>query len=107
MSADIDDLDINQLKELAKKAEALIEQRQQQQIEEAYNQIVNIAQKIGMSLEELIEYGQHSTTTTKRTVAPRYRNPNDPTQTWTGRGKKPRWVIEALENGKTLEDLMI
>jgi DNA-binding protein H-NS len=28
-------------------------------------------------------------------VAPKYRNPKDPSQTWTGRGRRPKWIVEA------------
>ena len=38
---------------------------------------------------------------------PKYRNPADPKQTWTGKGKKPKWVTELLSQGKTLEELLI
>ena len=41
------------------------------------------------------------------TVAPKYANPTDPTMTWTGRGRKPRWVQENLESGKQMDDLLI
>lgn len=34
-----------------------------------------------------------------------YTNPSDPAQTWTGRGRKPQWVAEHLQNGGNLEDL--
>jgi hypothetical protein len=36
---------------------------------------------------------------------PRYRNPNNPSQTWSGRGAEPRWVLEALSLGLSLSDL--
>ena len=39
--------------------------------------------------------------------AAKYANPANPEQTWTGRGRKPNWVIEALDNGKSIEDLAI
>ena len=39
-------------------------------------------------------------------VLPKYRNPDDPWQTWTGRGKAPLWVNKMLTAGKTLDDLM-
>jgi DNA-binding protein H-NS len=39
-------------------------------------------------------------------VAPKYRDPASG-KTWTGRGLKPKWVTEALESGKTLDDLAI
>jgi DNA-binding protein H-NS len=36
-------------------------------------------------------------------VAPKYRNPDNPDQTWAGRGLKPRWLAAALKAGKKLE----
>jgi DNA-binding protein H-NS len=40
-------------------------------------------------------------------VAPKYRNPADPSQTWAGRGQPPRWLAAELKNGKKLEDYRI
>jgi DNA-binding protein H-NS len=40
-------------------------------------------------------------------VAPKYRNPEDPSETWAGRGLKPRWISAALKAGKKLEDFAI
>ena len=28
-------------------------------------------------------------------IPPKYRNPKDPSQTWTGRGRRPNWIVEA------------
>ena len=39
--------------------------------------------------------------------APRYRNPENPEQTWSGRGRRPRWVHEAEAAGRSLDDLRI
>lgn len=39
--------------------------------------------------------------------APRYRNPENPEQTWSGRGRRPRWVHEAEAAGRRLEDMRI
>ncbi|MVW60028.1 H-NS histone family protein [Massilia sp. NEAU-DD11] len=41
------------------------------------------------------------------TAAPRYRNPADSGQTWTGRGRQPRWIAEALASGRSLDDFKI
>lgn len=46
-------------------------------------------------------------TSAGRKVAPKYRNPNDATQTWTGRGKAPLWFGALISSGKTREDLLI
>ena len=41
------------------------------------------------------------------TVLPKYRNPERPSETWTGRGKKPRWVTAQLSSGKQIDDFLI
>jgi DNA-binding protein H-NS len=40
-------------------------------------------------------------------VPPKYRNPKDPSETWTGRGKRPRWLAQALLAGDKIEDFVI
>ena len=40
-------------------------------------------------------------------VAPKYRNPADPSQTWAGRGQQPKWLASQLGGGKRLEDFLI
>lgn len=108
MSTNIDNLDINQLQALKEQADALIEKKQRENVDSAYQQILDIAKSVGFTLDELIEHGrQGKKSTVKRTVAPRYRDPANAEQTWTGRGKQPRWVVDALAAGKTLEDLLI
>jgi DNA-binding protein H-NS len=40
-------------------------------------------------------------------VSPKYRNPNQPTETWSGRGKQPRWLVAQLRLGKRIDDFRI
>jgi DNA-binding protein H-NS len=40
-------------------------------------------------------------------VAPKYRNPDNPAETWAGRGLRPRWLAAAIKGGKKLEDFAI
>jgi DNA-binding protein H-NS len=40
-------------------------------------------------------------------VAPKYRNPENPSETWAGRGLRPRWLVAAMKGGKKLEDFAI
>jgi len=62
----------------------------------------------------LRELGQ-SVTSTKRSharrpypqVFPKYRNPNQLSETWAGRGKQPRWLTAQLKSGKKLDDFRI
>jgi len=52
--------------------------------------------KLAQSYRQLSERG-----------GPVYRNPSNSAETWTGRGRQPRWVRDALANGARLEDLVI
>jgi DNA-binding protein H-NS len=40
-------------------------------------------------------------------VFPKYRNPVEPHDTWSGRGKQPRWLVSALKSGKSIKDFEI
>ena len=40
-------------------------------------------------------------------VFPKYRNPHTPSETWSGRGKQPRWLAAAIKAGRKIEDFKI
>jgi DNA-binding protein H-NS len=40
-------------------------------------------------------------------VLPKYCNPSAPDETWSGRGKQPRWLVAALQSGHRLEEFRI
>ena len=40
-------------------------------------------------------------------VLPKYQNPTDPSETWAGRGKQPRWLTSELKAGKKIDDFLI
>ncbi|KQW22228.1 histidinol phosphate phosphatase [Afipia sp. Root123D2] len=40
-------------------------------------------------------------------VLPKYRNPSSPSETWSGRGKTPRWLVVALKTGRKIDDFKI
>src|SRR5262245_34214576 len=51
--------------------------------------------------------GKRSAGDGRATVAPKYRNPNNPSQTWAGRGVKPRWMQALIAQGSTMEEFRI
>ncbi|GHF64147.1 H-NS histone family protein [Seohaeicola zhoushanensis] len=65
--------------------------------------------KFGFSLGELGVSGNKRGTARDRRAksSPKYRNPADPKQTWTGMGRKPQWIHEAIANGTDLSTLEI
>jgi DNA-binding protein H-NS len=42
-----------------------------------------------------------------RRVFPKYQNPAHPDETWSGRGRKPRWLMAQLRSGRKLDDFLI
>ena len=40
-------------------------------------------------------------------VTPKYCNPDQPSETWAGRGKRPRWLVKQLKSGRRVEDFRI
>ncbi|HJF27246.1 H-NS histone family protein [Acinetobacter bohemicus] len=108
MMPDITNLSVEQLKRLQAEAEALIASKKDQEIEEAYRQVLEIAEKVGLSIEQLIEFGASKRKkTSRKSVEPRYRSKSNTADTWTGRGKQPRWLVAELEKGAKLEDFLI
>jgi DNA-binding protein H-NS len=83
----------------AQKALKTVDTRRRSEAKRAAEQA---AKEYGFSLEEILNAGGKSTK-----GMPKYANPADPSQTWTGRGRKPNWVIEAMEAGKSIDDMAI
>jgi len=67
--------------------------------------IAALAAESGFDLKELLD--NNSPVNRRKKVPPKYQNPNNNTQTWTGRGRKPKWIEEHLNNGGSLDDLLI
>ncbi len=62
------------------------------------------AKEHGFSLRELVGEAKKKT---RAPAAPKYRNPEDAEQTWSGRGRRPLWVRAAVKAGRPLEDFAI
>lgn len=105
---DISGLSISDLKDLQKQAEKLIEQKKEQAILDGYNQVNEIAANLGFRIEDLLRIGQEKTKQKlRKPVLPRYRNKSDPSLTWSGRGKRPSWLVLEIEKGANLDDFLI
>ncbi len=63
-----------------------------------------IAKKHGLTANEVLGKKRKYR---KSPVPPKYRNPNDPNQTWSGRGRQPAWFREARNKGKSAKSLEI
>ena len=100
---DLSNLTIAELKRLNKDVLKAIEAFPNKLKTAAIAEIEAKADELGFSLKELFQ--KNEKIVKKRQVIVRYRNPNDPSVTWTGFGRRPKWVAEALAAGKSLNDL--
>lgn len=101
---DLNALTISELKQLEKDVARAIASYESRRLVEARAEVEEFAKKLGFSISELA-----STESTKKraAVAPKYRNPENPAQSWSGRGRKPLWFVAALEAGKSPDDMAI
>lgn len=98
----IEQLSSQELRELNTKIEKQLHTREKQDRAAAIEEIYAIAHRLGMPLKDLMG-GTGRGKIGK--VAVQYRNPNDPLQQWTGRGRQPNWVKEWIDTGKSLNVL--
>ena len=105
---DLSGYNLSELKGLQHDIEKEIKSRQHQDLQKAREQILAIAQDAGVSIEELLAAGSKKSKSSKgQKVQARYQNPNDISQTWTGRGRQPKWIAEGLASGKSMDDFRI
>ncbi len=120
MSIDLSGLSAKELGALiknAKKQQTIVAKRPA--VTKVRAQLTKLAKAHGYSVEEV--FGIAAPTRGRATkaapakkavrklgkVAPKYRNPANPKETWTGRGKQPRWLAAHTGKGKKVEDFLI
>ena len=87
------------LKEWRQAIDSELRKRESRERADARKKIKELADTHGIDLASLAAAsGKHE---------PKYRNPNDQFQSWSGVGRKPKWVEQWLAEGKALEELEI
>ena len=100
---DLDNLNVDELRVISENAQQLIAKKQHQRLYDAYIQFEQIAEDSNATIEEILKAGEKLEK--KRSI--KYRNTDNKEETWTGRGRKPTWLVEALAAGRDLEDFAI
>ena len=101
---DLNNLTIVDLKQLQKDVGKAIANFEFRKKSEAKAALQAQAKELGFTLEELV--GQ-PVANVRAKATQKYRNPENPNVTWSGRGRTPRWFIDALAAGKTQEALVV
>jgi len=84
------------------KAMAIAKERERAELISTIEQMVTEA---GFAVNELFGSGRGGPK--GRTVAPKYVNPDNASETWTGRGRKPKWLVAKLSKGGSVEKFLI
>lgn len=104
-SIDISKMDIPELKALSAQIQRRIAELQVKARRELAEDFRRRAAERGFSVEEVLQVVPSSAP--GKTSGRKYRNPERPHEVWVGRGRRPKWIHEALERGLALEDLLM
>lgn len=109
MAINLESLSPAELRALIKNAEAQMDSARKSHVKEVRAKIDAILASSGLTIGEVYPTrGGKSGKGAKAAVPPKYRNPDNVAQTWSGRGKRPMWFNEALKKkGVTAETLLI
>jgi DNA-binding protein H-NS len=103
-SKNIENMSFTELAAMQARIERAKAERQNSERIELRAKLTKMAKDAGFELRDLFGKGGRG----KGSVAVKYRDPKNPTNTWTGRGRMPRWMTAATKGGKAKkEDYLI
>ena len=102
-----DKMIVKELMALEAEVQAAIQARKQEERTELKERLAAIAETSGFSVDELFGKGRRGGAGSRGTVAPKYRNPQNPAETWTGRGRMPLWMKALTDKGAKREKFLI
>lgn len=102
---DLKNMSLSELQKLRKDVDKAIDSYQSKKKEAALKDMESVAKKHGLSLDEVI--GGRVGKKSKPRLPAKFRNPENPKDTWSGRGRQPEWFKSALEKGKTRESMAV
>jgi DNA-binding protein H-NS len=94
----LDKMSYAELADMETQIERLKGEKQNAERSVLRQRLVDIAKGHGFDINDLFGKGR------KGTVAVKYRDPKNPENTWTGRGRMPRWMVAATKGGKTRKE---
>jgi DNA-binding protein H-NS len=111
MTIDLKTLSPKELLALIANAKVQMHEAQATQVQTVKGKIETLLSNSGLTLDDVYSTRGKKAAGKKRSkssVAPKYQNPSDPSQVWSGRGRQPIWFSKALNRrGVTMEDLLI
>jgi DNA-binding protein H-NS len=102
---ELEGLSENELQDIIENAEKALKAKQESKRKEVLAQIKELATSIGVIIE--IHESDKRSVRKGIKVAPKYQNPHNPAQKWTGRGVAPKWFQALLDSGMDKTQLEI
>jgi DNA-binding protein H-NS len=105
MTTNLHELSESELAAVIDNAQKALRDRQEGKRKEGITKIREIAAAIGVA----VDISDHAKSSPRKggKVAVKYQNPANPANKWTGRGMKPKWLRELVEQGRQLEEFAV
>lgn len=97
------DHSINELHDLQKRIEKELALRKVHEKERLRKQIMQQLEAAGLTVDEVLGRGAAAADAAKV----KFRDPKNPDHTWAGKGRKPGWLVQALAQGRSLDEFRI
>lgn len=104
MQVNLNSLSQNQLNDLISRAENRKGELKKETLVKVREKITTMIKAGGFTMDDVLGNPPKQPATKGKA---KYRNPADPSQTWSGRGKHPKWFNTAIKAGKKEADLVV
>ena len=103
----LNSMSLGELKELEMELPRVIRAREEEKRAAFIKRIAKEAEEEGLDPAEFVPGKGAAKKKSGGVVAPKYRDPSDPSRTWSGRGRQPKWFAAHVDAGNDPEDLLI
>jgi DNA-binding protein H-NS len=101
----LEELTLEQLAKLAEAIQSQLDAKRHEVREQLRQELIDKARQLGIDPSDLLP--ARKSRVSRSEVKPKYRDTRDPTQTWSGRGRQPRWLQELIAAGENKDDYLI
>lgn len=105
LNINLEELSFEELKQLIEDAEKEVVRKRKAEVRSLRQKAQQLAGDLNMTTEQI--FGFDKKKASKTVGEPKFRNPENPAETWTGRGKRPGWFVKAEEKGISRDQMRI
>lgn len=99
----LDEMTVAELKELGTRVDKAIASRMSSERNELREKLRAMVEEAGFTLADVVGNGRGK----NRPAGAKFANPANPSETWSGRGRQPKWLSSRLKSGQSIEDFRV